>query len=152
MNQLNYPAFDCKIKEADGKFYIFDGIRKKYLVLTPEEWVRQHIVNFLVHHREYPKSLIKLEGGTKFNSVKGRFDIVVHTREGEPFFLIECKAPEVKLAQRDLEQLAIYNLKQKATFVMLTNGIDSHVFQVDIETKASIFQSDIPVFPKKNEF
>ena len=147
MNPLNFPEFDCKIKEENGKWYIFDGIRKKYLVLTPEEWVRQHIVNFLIHHRQYPKSLIRLEGGTQFNEVRGRSDIVVFGRDGNPFLLVECKAPEIKLSQRDIEQLGIYNLNHRAAYIMLSNGLQNHVYHIDHASKKASWLENIPEFP-----
>ncbi|MBY0426517.1 MAG: type I restriction enzyme HsdR N-terminal domain-containing protein [Cytophagales bacterium] len=146
MEPINFPAFECKVKDEAGKRYIFDSIRKKYLVLTPEEWVRQHIVNFLINHRNYPKSLIKLESGTVYNQVKGRSDIIVFTREGTPFLLIECKSPDVKLLQRDIEQLGVYNLKYQAPYMMLSNGLQNFIYKIDLEAKLYKAIQDIPEF------
>ena len=95
MIKLNLPDFDYKLKKAEGKVWIFDVIRKKYLVLTPEEWVRQHVVHFLITHKKYPKALIKLEGGLNYNQLQKRSDIVVFDREGKPWMIMECKAPAI---------------------------------------------------------
>src|SRR5204863_9718286 len=98
MYALNLPTFEYKLKKADGKVWIFDVIRKKFVVLTPEEWVRQHFVNYLIQHLQYPKSLIKIEGGLTFNQLQKRSDIVVFDRFAKPWMVIECKAPTLRLS------------------------------------------------------
>jgi hypothetical protein len=127
MIPLNLPTFDYKLKKAEGKLWIFDIIRKKYVVLLPEEWVRQHFVNFMVNHLSYPRSLIKIEGGLIFNQLQKRADIVVFSRHGRPWMLIECKAPEVPISSSTLFQAATYNSKLHANFIAVSNGL-THLY------------------------
>jgi hypothetical protein len=121
--KLNLPAYPIDIEEGDhGKYYIFDPIRKKKLLLTPEEWVRQHVIHYLVNALNYPASLISLEKGMKYNALQKRFDILVLDRSGAPFFLIECKAPDIKLTQKTMEQVCVYNNKFNAPYIGISNG------------------------------
>lgn len=124
---LNFPEFEFKIQESEGKLSIFDSLRKKYLILTPEEWVRQHMICFLVRHRDYPKGLFSLEKEVMYNSLQKRFDILVFDRDGSPFLLIECKAPEVNLSKKTVEQVAIYNKTIGAAYMGISNG-KQHLF------------------------
>lgn len=146
MINLKLPAFEPKIRKNGEKLEIFDPIRKKFLVLTPEEWVRQHFVNFLVHHHHYPKSLIKLEGGLKYNSISKRSDIVVYDRRGTPFMLVECKANDVKLTQKVLEQISVYNLKIGAPYQVITNGMIHYCFLLNKETQCYTILDSLPAF------
>jgi len=123
MIKLNLPAFDCVVKKEEGKFFILDIIRKKYLVLTPEEWVRQHFVNYLVTDLKYPKALIKIEGGLTFNKLSKRSDIVVFNRSGEPWMIVECKSPNQKINQSTLRQASVYNHTLKGKYLTVTNGL-----------------------------
>jgi hypothetical protein len=123
MQRLNLPEFDYKVKKADGKIWIFDVIRKKFLVLTPEEWVRQHFVNYLISELKYPKSLIRIEGGLTYNQLSKRSDIVVFDREGKPWMLVECKSTDQKINQSVLRQASAYNATLKAKYLTVTNGI-----------------------------
>lgn len=120
---LNLPPFEHRLREAEGKLWIFDSIRKKFLVLTPEEWVRQHVVNYLVTHLNYPKSLIKVEGGLTYNQLGKRSDIVVFDREGKPWLLVECKAPSVKLSESVIRQVVLYNSTIGAKHIAVSNGL-----------------------------
>src|SRR5687768_5807472 len=104
MHKLNLPPFDYKLKKAEGKVWIFDVIRKKYLVLTPEEWVRQHFIHFITTELKYPKGLLKIEGGLTYNELHKRSDILVFDREAKPWMIIECKSPELKLSETTLQQ------------------------------------------------
>ncbi|MEX2511443.1 MAG: type I restriction enzyme HsdR N-terminal domain-containing protein [Cyclobacteriaceae bacterium] len=144
---LNLPPFNFKIKTGEtGKFLIFDELRKKWLMLTPEEWVRQHIIKYLVEHKGYPKSLFALEKGIWYNEMRKRFDVLVLDRMGGPFFLIECKAPEIKLTQKTVEQVCLYNKKIGAAFLGISNG-NAHIFmekQVNEEKYLQI--NHFPVF------
>ena len=143
---LNFPEFKFNIQENEGKLSIFDPLRKKYLVLTPEEWIRQHMVNFLVEFKDYPKNLFAQEKGIQYNSLQKRFDILIHNRQGDPFLLIECKAPDVKISQKTVEQVAIYNKIIKAPFMGVSNGIH-HLFFTYINSEQKYEQlSDLPQF------
>lgn len=128
--QLNFPAYDFKITDINGKNYIFDIIRKKNLVLTPEEWVRQHIVRFLIENN-YPPSLISIERQITFNQLKKRFDILVYNNQAAPIMLIECKAPEVKLSQETLNQIALYNTQFKVDYLFISNGLKHLICRYD---------------------
>lgn len=123
MHKLNLPPFDHKLRNADGKVWIFDVIRKKYLILTPEEWVRQHFVHYLLSSLKYPRSLIKVEGGLKYNTLGKRSDIVVFDREGSPWMVIECKSPETPVNENIFRQASVYNATLKAKYVTVTNGL-----------------------------
>jgi len=123
MTPLNLPAFDVKVKKSGGKVFIFDSVRKKYVVLTPEEWVRQHVIHYLVQHRYYPKSLFRIEGSLAYNTLQKRSDILIFDRAGKPWMLIECKASTIKLTQRAFNQAAIYNMTLGARYVAVSNGM-----------------------------
>lgn len=127
---LNLPSFQYRLQESRGKIWIFDGIRKKFVVLTPEEWVRQHFVNFLIVEK-YPKALIKIEGGLSVNDLKKRSDIVVYNREGKPWMIVECKNPFVEIEEATLNQVAAYNSSLKANYIAVSNGLHHFYFRTD---------------------
>ncbi|MCU0323774.1 MAG: type I restriction enzyme HsdR N-terminal domain-containing protein [Spirosomaceae bacterium] len=131
LETLRLPTFDYKIKEIKGKNCIFDVIRKKFLILTPEEWVRQHFIHLLINQFNYPKSLFRIEGGLRYNQLQKRSDILVYNAEGNPFLLVECKAAEVAINQAVIEQVTRYNLTIKAQFIVITNGINTFCFEAD---------------------
>ena len=143
---LNFPEMDFQIKEENGKLSIFDTLRKKFLVLTPEEWVRQHMVQFLIKHRDYPKSLFAMEKGVQYNSLQKRYDILVHNRMGNPFLLIECKAPHVPLSQKTVEQICVYNKVLQSTYIGVSNG-QQHLF-LSFDLKKAVYRQilEIPQF------
>ena len=114
MDNFIFPTFDYKTKRIHGKTSIFDLVRKKYIQLTPEEWVRQHLIQFLINQLNYPKSLIAVEDGHKVNKMAKRSDVVVYDRNGKIFMLIECKSAKVKLTQKSMDQASLYNQKYKA--------------------------------------
>lgn len=118
-----------KYKEIDGKVAIFDYLRKKYVILTPEEEVRQGIVDFLIYEKNYPKSLIKLESGLSYNTLNKRSDILVFDNQAAAFLLVECKAREVKIDQKVIEQATRYNLTLKAKYICITNGVSTFCFE-----------------------
>lgn len=128
---LDLPPFEHRLREAEGKLWIFDNIRKKFLVLTPEEWVRQHIVNYLVNHLNYPKPLIKVEGGLSYNQLSKRSDIVVFDRDGKPWLLIECKAPTVKLSEAVIRQVVLYNATMGAKHIAVSNGLATVIGKIE---------------------
>lgn len=143
---LNFPSYPFKIKQDDQATYIFDDIRKKYLVLTPEEWVRQHVVQFIIIEKGYPKSLIKLEGGLKLNSLKKRTDVVVFNTSGEKILLIECKAPSVKITQNTFDQIARYNIIHKVPLLFVSNGLQHYTCEINISKKNYRFVENLPRF------
>jgi predicted type IV restriction endonuclease len=123
MTPLNLPTYSVKVKKSEGKVWIFDPSRKKYVVCTPEEWVRQHFINYLIQDHRYPKSLFRVEGSLAYNTLQKRSDILVHDRLGKPWMLIECKSPSIKLSQRAFNQVAIYNMTIGAKYIAVTNGM-----------------------------
>jgi len=124
MKKLNLPEFPAKVKQADGgKVLIFDIIRKKYVQLTPEEWVRQNFIYYLINFLDYPKSLIKVESGLRYNKLLKRSDILVFNRDVEPLLLVECKSSELKITQDVVDQAAVYNKSLNARYLLVTNGI-----------------------------
>ena len=144
MDQLNLPSYNYKLKQIDGKTCIFDLIRKKYLILTPEEWVRQHFVNLLINYFDYPKGRFSVEKGLTYQKgVNKRTDILVYNKNGEVEVLVELKAPHVKLDQSTFLQLASYNKIHNARVLIISNGIQTFCFEVSKENKLE-FLDEIP--------
>ncbi|MBA3900836.1 MAG: type I restriction enzyme HsdR N-terminal domain-containing protein [Bacteroidetes bacterium] len=148
MFPLNLPAYDYKIKSEGLKPRIFDPIRKKYVLLTPEEWVRQHFINYLFTKKKYPLSLMKIEGGLKYNNQNKRSDIVVYNNQGKAVVLVECKAPDVKITADAFEQAARYNQQLKVDYIIVTNGIGHYCSSIDYEKGSFDFLEDVPGFDK----
>jgi len=144
MQKLNLPTYNFKIKSNENKTLIFDKLRKKYMVLTPEEWVRQHFVYFLIEEKKYPISLIALEKQLTINNRKKRTDILVFNTAGNPEIIVECKAPSIKITQATFDQIARYNLKLKATYLIVTNGLEHFYCKMDFENETYIFLKEVP--------
>ena len=149
MQQLNFPNYNFRFKNNENKVSIFDEIRKKFIILTPEEWVRQHVVQFLMVEKKYPKSLINVEKVLKVNDLRKRYDVVVFNPNGSIHILVECKAPEVKIDQTTFDQIARYNLTLKATYLMVSNGLNHYFCQMDFENEKYHFLQDIPVYERE---
>ena len=147
---LNFPSYPFKIKQDNSVHYIFDSIRKKYLVLTPEEWVRQHVVQYIINEKGYPKSLIKLEGGLKLNTLQKRTDVVVYNTSGEKILLVECKAPSVKITQKAFDQIARYNIIHKVPLLFVSNGLQHYTCRIDIIEQNYQFVENLPHFVKNS--
>jgi hypothetical protein len=122
MININYPAPDFKIKKEAGKELIFDSIRKKWMVLTPEEWVRQNFINYLISVKKYPAPLIGVEKEIQLNQLRKRFDILVYDKNHRPWMMIECKEMETALGETALQQLLRYNISIPVTYLVITNG------------------------------
>ncbi|MFQ3296696.1 MAG: hypothetical protein ACI9WV_001920 [Patiriisocius sp.] len=144
MQKLNLPHYKFRLKSNENKTLIFDNLRKKYMVLTPEEWVRQHFVQFLIEEKKYPTSLIAIEKQLTINNRKKRTDILVFNKEGNHEIIVECKAPKIKITQATFDQIARYNLKLKANYLIVTNGLDHFYCKMDFENETYIFLKDIP--------
>lgn len=142
--QLNFPTYKFKTKREQDINYVFDIIRKKYVVLTPEEWVRQHIVHYLITEKKYPQSLIALERGLTVNGRKKRFDILVFNKNGQPHLLIECKSPEIEVNKAVFEQIAIYNSQFKASYLLLSNGLQHISVSYSADFKEYVFLDEVP--------
>jgi hypothetical protein len=150
MFKLNLPDFSYNVRKSDGKVWIFDVIRKKYVVITPEEWVRQHFVHYLIDHLRYPRSLIKIEGGLTYNKLSKRSDIVVFDRLGSPWMLVECKSPEMKINDTTLLQASTYNATLKAPFLTVTNGLVHYCSQIDWVNNKTQLLPELPPFSADN--
>jgi hypothetical protein len=147
MQHLNLPEFDFRTKINDkGKTEIFDSIRKKWLLLTPEEWVRQYFVNFLIEHKKFPASLMAIEKGLKVNNLAKRTDIVQYNRQGKPIVIVECKAPNIKITEDTFAQAAMYNLQMKVDYLIMTNGITHFCCKIDNATHKLQYLKDVPMF------
>ncbi|MCF6361714.1 MAG: type I restriction enzyme HsdR N-terminal domain-containing protein [Cyclobacteriaceae bacterium] len=130
MQTLNLPNYDFKITRKEKGDFIFDVIRKKNILLTPEEWVRQHMIHYLHKNSGYPKGLLKVESGVMYNARMKRSDIIIYDRKGSPNILVECKAPSVKIDQSTVEQVAMYNRTLNASVIILTNGMVHYTFKL----------------------
>jgi len=149
MQQLHFPSYSFRFKNSENKVSIFDEIRKKFIILTPEEWVRQHVVRFLLEEKKYPKSLINVEKVLTINGLRKRYDIVVFNPDGSIFVLVECKAPEIKTSQATFDQIARYNMTLKAEYLMVTNGHNHYFCQMDFENEKYDFLAALPDYEKK---
>ena len=144
MIKLNFPAYEFRIVEKDGKLTIFDPARKKFVVLTPEEWVRQHVIRYLVQEKKVPLSLIRSESEIRLYKTRKRFDLAVYDRNGRALIVVECKAPAVSVSQEVLDQAVRYNLTLKVGFLMLTNGLQHIYCRINPDKGTVSLISDLP--------
>ena len=152
MPELKLPEYPARIRsKKDGKQEIFDPIRRKFVRLTPEEWVRQHFLNFLVNHHNYPASLIHVEASLTYNHLTKRSDIVVYSRQGKPMMAVECKAPTVGITQNVFEQLAMYNFTLKVSYLALTNGMQHYICRMVPENGGYTFLEELPEYNELHE-
>lgn len=142
---LNLPPYPFKLTQNGDALFIFDALRKKKLLLTPEEWVRQHFVQFLISDKKYPKTLIKLEGGLKINTLQNRTDIVVFDKQGLPFILVECKAAGIKINQKVFDQAARYNTFYSVKYLVVSNGLVHYYCQMDYKNNTYTFLNELPL-------
>src|SRR5690606_24291040 len=133
MQELNFPKYSFRFKSNENKLAIFDEVRKKFILLTREEWVRQNVVQYLLQEKKYPKSLVNVEKLIKVNDLNKRYDIVVFKPDGSIFLLVECKAPTIKITQESFNQIARYNLVLMADYLMVTNGLQHYFCKMDFE-------------------
>lgn len=146
LQPLNLPPYPFKINDNDGQLTLFDEIRKKHLIITPEEWVRQHFVQYLINQKKYPKTLIKLEGGLRLHGMAKRTDIVVFDKTGDKILMIECKAPAVNIDQKVFDQIARYNMTHKISLLAVSNGLKHYYCRIDFEKQAYKFIPELPAY------
>lgn len=146
MERLNLPEYSFKIRDRGGKNFIFDPFRKKEFVLTPEEWVRQNFLQYMVREKDFPASLIRVEMGFRLNKLIKRGDIVAFGRDGKPLLLVECKASSVNISQTAFDQIARYNMSLKLDYLIVTNGLHHFCCKMDFENKSYDFLESIPSF------
>lgn len=149
--QLRFPASRFQLKKKGDKFYIFDLSRRKFVLLTPEEWVRQNCLHFLHNYKNFPISLLSVEKSFKLNNLILRYDIVAYSKNANPLLLVECKAPEVKITQQTFDQIAVYNLELKVPYLVVTNGIELFCCSVDFDRSRFLFLDEIPDYKLINE-
>lgn len=144
MQELNFPTYSFRFKNSENKVSIFDEIRKKFIILTPEEWVRQHVVQFLMKEKKYPKSLINVEKVLHVNGLRKRYDIVLFNPNGTIFALVECKAPHITISQATFDQIAQYNMTLQSQYLMVTNGLNHYYCTMDFENEKYNFLKTLP--------
>lgn len=146
MQPLNLPSYDYKVTKKEGKLFIFDEVRKRYVSLTPEEWVRQHLIHYLMDELKYPRSLVSVENGLRYNTLRKRSDIIVFDRRGDPWMVIECKASTVPLNEGVARQVSVYNQTLKAKYAAITNGLVHYCWSFE-EASGLQLVRDFPPFP-----
>ena len=144
MLELNLPSFDINVKKIGGKLSILDPLRRKFVALTPEEWVRQHFVNFLLKEKGYPAALIANEIQIDLNKMKKRCDSVVYNRDLSPLIIIEYKAPDVDITQQVFDQIVRYNIVLKVKYLIVSNGLNHYCCIMDYDKQSFNYLSDIP--------
>ena len=146
MDRLNLPTYSLNVKSKEGRKYIFDPVRKKFVVLNPEEWVRQNFIQYLVQDRAFPLSLISVEQEFLFNRMKKRSDILVHDSSGTPVLMVECKAPGVKINKQVFEQIGLYNLSYQLPWLIVTHGMKHFCCKIDKTKGGYVFADEIPTW------
>lgn len=146
MQVLNFSTYNFRFKNSENKIYIFDVVRKKFVILQPEEWVRQHVVHYLLEEKKYPLSLINVEKQLKVNGLVKRYDIIIFKPDGRISILIECKAPDIQISQVTFDQIAQYNIQLQADYLMVTNGQQHFYCKMDFDQEKYSFLKDIPDF------
>ncbi|MBR3977612.1 MAG: type I restriction enzyme HsdR N-terminal domain-containing protein [Bacteroidaceae bacterium] len=146
MLSLNLPQYETKISEQDGKRVIFDILRKNYVALTPEEWVRQHFVHYLVNCKSFPAALMANEVQITLNGMKRRCDTVVYDNSLNPIAIIEYKAPSVKITKEVFAQIARYNLTLKVRYLIVSNGLQHYCCRMNNESNSYEFLAEIPQY------
>lgn len=146
LTPLNLPQVKLKLTQKGEKLFVWDDFRMKQVVLTPEEWVRQHFLHFLINDKGVPKGLIAVEQGIQVNAMTRRCDAVICNREGSPIAIVECKAPEIPLTEKTLQQIAQYNFKLRVNYLILTNGLQTITAFVNAEKKTIEYLEEVPSF------
>lgn len=146
MQRLNLPEYQFNIKNKDDAFVILDTLRKRWVALTPEEWVRQHFVRFLIDDREFPAALMNNEISLTQNGIKRRCDTLVADRQGAPLMIVEYKAPTIEITQKTFDQIVRYNMVLWAKYLVVSNGMSHYCCKIDYETNSYIFLEEIPFY------
>jgi len=151
MKALNLPQYNFRLrKNADDKIEVFDTIRKQFYVLTPEEWVRQNFIKYLIYEKQFPASLMAVEKGLKLNGLQKRADIVQYNTSGKPIVIVECKAPDIKLKQDTFDQAARYNMTLQVDYLIITNGLEHYACKMNYSERKIHFLKEIPTFKQIN--
>jgi len=146
--ELNLPYYSFRIKEHNGKKLIFDSFRRRWVMLTPEEWVRQNFARYLTEIKHFPASLVAIERSLRINQHDFRSDIVLFAKTGIPLVVVECKAPEVKISQDVFDQIARYNMELRVNYLIVTNGMNHYCCRFDPDQLTYTFLTEIPDYPE----
>jgi hypothetical protein len=146
LKQLNLPQYSFRITGKEGEEMILDQIRKKYVRLTPEEWVRQNFVQYLIQEGKYPPGLLGIEVMSPYNKLKKRVDILVHNRSGAPVMIVECKSPDIIIDETVFDQIVSYNMGYRVPYIVVTNGIVHYAFKIDFELNKFEYLLVIPLY------
>ena len=149
MQKLNLPEYNFRTKTEEGKTLIFDTIRKKFVVLTPEEWVRQNFIQYLKTEKKYPETLMAVEKQIMLNQTQRRFDLLIYSRNGQPHLIAEFKAPNVKITQETFDQVVRYNMTVRVERVVVSNGLQHFACEIDYVKNSYSYLPEIPVYCKK---
>jgi len=149
MQKLNLPEYNFRTKTEEGKTLIFDTIRKKFVVLTPEEWVRQNFIQYLKTEKKYPETLMAVEKQIILNQTQRRFDLLVYSRNGQPHLIAEFKAPNVKITQETFDQVVRYNMTVRVERVVVSNGLQHFACEIDYVKNSYSYLPEIPAFCEK---
>lgn len=144
METLNLPYYSFRLRQSDSKKEIFDRVRKKFVALTPEEWVRQNFVSYLIEEKHFPSSLIKLEPPVKLNRLNKRPDILVYSRNLNELLVVECKSHKVPISQMVFDQVFSYNMALKVKYMVVTNGLNHYCCYLDENKQSIVFLENIP--------
>jgi hypothetical protein len=144
MFRLNLPQYEIKIGEKDGKRTIFDFLRRKYVTLTPEEWVRQHFTHYLIAHKGYPKGLMGNEVELHVGEKRLRCDTILYNKQNQPQMIIEYKAPTIQIQQKTFDQISVYNLLLHVDYLIVSNGLQHYCCKMDYDNQKYLFLQDIP--------
>lgn len=146
MQPLAFPKYEFRLKSNENKTFIFDPIRKKFVILTAEEWVRQHTIRYLIEELNIPQVRIQVEKEIKLYQTQKRYDVVVYNRDGSIYLIVECKAPSITINQSVFDQIARYNIALNATYLMVTNGLHHYYCQMNHEQQRYMFLKNLPKF------
>lgn len=142
--ELNLPSFDIRLQRDDEGVKIFDLLRKKFIILTPEEWVRQHFVNYLINHKGFPESLMANEIGITLNGTRRRCDTVVFDKHGSPMVIVEYKASSIVISQSTFDQIVRYNMVLHARYLIVSNGMNHYCCRIDYDNMSYDFLKEVP--------
>ena len=146
MEKLNLPPYNFRITKEGGRTLIFDEVRKKNIVLTPEEWVRQNFIKYLVTEKKYPATLMAVEKKVNVNNQPQRFDLLIYNRSAQPFVIVEFKAPDVKITQQAFDQAVRYNMVLKVDYIIVSNGLEHYICKIDYDKNSYSFLREVPPF------
>jgi len=149
MQKLNLPAYNFRTKTEEGKTFIFDSIRKKFVVLTPEEWVRQNFIQYLKTEKKYPETLMAIEKQIMLNQTQRRFDLLIYSRNGQPYLIAEFKSPGIKITQETFDQVVRYNMALRVERVVVSNGLQHFACEIDYTKNSFSYLPEIPAYCEK---